>query len=81
MPAQEVLESNLPALTVFRYARADYLTGLTGGAYHGVSAVEIKAVASMVGARADEDLLWRIRILESAYGQEVNRRGKSRAGK
>ena len=44
------------------------------GGDHGLSAIEIRAVAEIIGERCDEDLLWRIRVLEGSYGKEVNRK-------
>jgi hypothetical protein len=66
---------------VFRYARGDWLLGLGGGIYHGVSAVEIKTVAEILGRPCNEDLLWRLKVLESSFGKEKNRQQQQRRSK
>lgn len=81
MPAQpelEILASNADAVSVFRYARADYLMGLGVAVYHGLAATEIKTVAEILELECNEDLLWRLRVLEGAYGKEVNKRSKGK---
>lgn len=83
MPAQyelEVLASNEDAVSVFRYARSDYLMGWGAAVYHGLAGTEIKAVAKILGIGCNEDLLWRLRVLEGAYGKEVNKRSKGKGG-
>lgn len=80
-PELEVLASNADAVAVFRYARADYLLGFGAAVYHGASATEIKAVAEILSLACNEDLLWRLRVLEGAYGKEVNKRSKGKSGK
>lgn len=74
-----MLASNANAVEVFRYCRPDYLMGFGCVLYHGVAATEIRAVAETVEVVCDEDLLWRIRLLDAAYGREINR--KNRAGR
>lgn len=83
-PAQyelEVLASNEYAVAVFRYARADYLMGWGAAVYHGLAATEILAVAEILDLDCNEDLLWRLRVLEGAYGKEANKRSKGKASK
>jgi len=73
-----VLACNADAVDVFRYARADYLLGLGGAVYHGLSGMEISAIAGILERDCDENLLWRIRVLESAFGKEKNRQQSSK---
>ena len=78
----EVMECNADAVDVFRYARADYLIGgLSAAIYHGLSGVEIKAIAEILERKCDENLLWRMRVLESAFGKEKNRQQEKRSRK
>lgn len=71
----------MPAVAVFQYARPDYLMGFAQAVYHGLAASEIRTVAEILDIECNEDLLWRLRVLEAAYGKETNQqaqKGKSR---
>lgn len=72
-----MLASNVPAFTVFRHCRGDWLMGFGAAVYHGIAAVEIRTVAEMVKVPGNEDLLWRVRVLDAAYGQAINRKNNS----
>jgi len=47
--------------------------GLGVAVYHGISAVEIKSVSDILRRECDEDLLWRLKVLDSAFAKEKNR--------
>jgi len=69
-PAIELLECNQPAYRVFRYAKPDYLVGMGGAVYQGPSTSEIRQVCEAIAVPFNEDLLWRIRVLDAAYADE-----------
>ena len=67
-----VLPSNWNAVQVFSLAKPTWLLGFGVVRYHGLPNVEIRETARACRVRFDEDLITRLRVLESGYGEVVN---------
>jgi hypothetical protein len=55
--------------------------GTGPAAYHGLATTAIKVVSAMLILECNEDLLWRLLVLQGACGQEVNKCGKGNGGR
>lgn len=63
-------------LGVFKRCRWNVVTSMAGAFWNGIEAVEIEAVARMIGTPMTPELMDDIRLMESAAAEVLNSRSK-----